>query len=51
MDGARAGVSAEGDKRALLLTNHQQALLRAVIHALLTLTLALALALALTLTP
>ena len=34
MDGARAGVSAEGDKRALLLTNHQQALLRAVIHAL-----------------
>ena len=32
--GERAGVSAAGDKRALLLTNHQQALLRAVIHAL-----------------
>ena len=34
MDGERAGVSAAGDKRALLLTSHQQALLRAVIHAL-----------------
>ena len=32
--GERAGVRAAGDKRALLLTNHQQALLRAVIHAL-----------------
>ena len=47
--GERAGVRAAGDKRALLMTNHQQALLRAVIHALLTLTLALTLALALAL--
>jgi hypothetical protein len=34
MDGQRAGVRAAGEVRALLLTRHQQALLRAVVHAL-----------------